>query len=193
MPEVILRKGPCCKHIQLHQDEAIFTSDASFHPLFWLIVLLPASSLWLIWFAVDDLVIHGQEEFTVVTVVLWSTFLLILGFLFVLPHKYEIMSDASINVVTFVTKKWTFKDVCAVCAHQSYCSQSHQVIRFASDCDNCILVKRRRGWDLLLSPKDPGEFASNLWNVLSKQEEADVSSLEGSLGSCSSPSPCLLM
>jgi len=183
---------PLAPPIQVKQ--VVLSSKASFHPLFWLIVLLPASSLGLVWFVADDLVIHGQEGFTMVTVVLWFTFLLFFGFLFVLPHKYEIMSDASINVVTFVAKKWKFYNVISVHDHQSYWSQARlQVLRFASDCDTCVLVKRRKGWDLLLSPKDPGEFVRTLWNVLSAQEEGDVSSLEDSLGSSSGPSPCPLM
>ena len=155
----------------------VFHCNASFHPLFWLIALVPGSSLWMVWFFADDGVICGRGAFVATTVVFWITCFVILGFFCVLPHKYEVMSDASLNIVTFVMKTWTFRDACAVYDHQSYCSPKRQVLRLASDFDNCVLVKRKNGWDVLLSPKDPGGFVEEFWNVLSKQD-GDLHCLE---------------
>ena len=149
----------------------VYYCNASFHPLFWLIAVIPGSSLWMVWLFADDGVIHGQGAFMMTTVVFWITCLVILGFMLVLPHKYEVMSDASLNVVTFMIKTWTFRDICAVYDQQTYFSPKHQVLRFASDFDNCVLVKRNIGWDVLISPKDPGGFVDEFWNVLSKQDE----------------------
>lgn len=149
----------------------VFCASPSFHPLFWLITLVPGSSLWMVWFFADGEAMHGQEGFVRLTVVLWIALLEILGFMLVLPHKYEVMSDASVNIVTFVNTTWTFHNICAVYDHQSYCTPRRQVFRFACDYDNCILLKRKKGWDLLLSPKDPGGFVADMWNVLSMQDE----------------------
>jgi hypothetical protein len=102
-----------------------------------------------------------------------STIATVVTFLLVMPKEFEVMSDASINVVTFVTIKWNFGNVTA--AYDGEHSPSHWYrpkIKFATTCGNHVVVRRRNGgWDLLLSPDDPEQFIKAVFQVAADAEE----------------------
>ena len=159
----------------LRRPAVDFQSDVSYHPLFWLITVVPASTLLCIWLVSEDKAISARGKYAATQVLLWVTIVLILLFLMVLPRKYEVLSDATVSVGSYVATKWKFDDVCAAYDHQNYWSvHAFDVLKLACDGEDCVLVKRKNGaWDLLLSPKDPEAFVRAIWQALANQEARD--------------------
>jgi len=156
----------------------IFRTEASYHPLFWLATLVPASILWCIWNVIKDEAnhFHGQKEYVSIVISLWISFTFIMGCLLLLPYKYEVLSDGSVCVGTFVGKKWRFDSVRAAYDHQQYFSfqRGCHVLRFAG-ASRCVLVKRRSGCcDLLVSPKNPADFVGAVWKAVLHQDAQTV-------------------
>ena len=153
--------------------EVVFKSDASCHPLFWLISLAPASTLLCIWYIHEGETITEREKLASV-VLIWITCAIIFGYLLVLPKKFEVMSDGSVNITTYVIKKWRFQNVCAAYDFLSFwplMRRLNVLPCFACDCDNCVLVKRNNGaWDLLVSPQDPAGFVNAIWRAVREEE-----------------------
>lgn len=151
------------------RPEVVLTSDALFHPLFWLVMIVPASYLLCLWLVI------GNETFqrkTLAAVLIWFMIFLSMMFILVIPAKYEVLSDASINIYNFLAMKWNFDRIRAVYEQQSYWTVSHlNLLKFACDPLNCVLVKRKQGtWDLLLSPAEPAAFANSVWSVVADNE-----------------------
>ena len=153
----------------------VFCTTASFHPLFWLITLAPTAALLLISLIIEEKA-DVDRKYTVVHVLVSITIVLILVvFFLVLPRQYEVLSDCSVNVGSYLVKKWRFSNVYVAYDHQDYWSSMLRlkVIKFAFDVDKCVLVKRRNGaWDLLLSPNDPAGFVKAVWQVTSHKDAA---------------------
>jgi hypothetical protein len=91
-----------------------------------------------------------------------------------LPKKFQVLSDASINVVTFVAIKWNFEDATAAYEGKSDLCSFHDRpnVKFTTSLSNVIVVRRKNGGlDLLLSPVDPEAFVNAVFQVAAENEE----------------------
>lgn len=150
----------------------VYSSDASYHPLASLyIAFCPAFILANILIVWRDKTLMDDEKRVAVNTSLWSILGLASLFLLLLPIRFEVVSDASVNVVTFVKIKWNFKNVVAAYVQNQnmlFSEWCRPKIKFASSSrDKNVVVRRKNGaWDLLVSPKDPAAFVEAVFNVV---------------------------
>jgi hypothetical protein len=120
-----------------------------------------------------DSTLSDSEKLNNLIVVVFSMVATVVVFFLVMPKEFEVVSDASINVVTFVTVKWNFGNVTAAYdGEHSPSNWYHPKIKFATTCGNHVVVRRKHGgWDLLLSPHDPEEFIKAVFQVAAETEK----------------------
>lgn len=158
----------------------VFQSKASYHPLCWLLIALaPASTVIGLWFVVHDATaaLPEEEKARQIKVLIGTTAALVVVFALVLPRRFEVVSDASINVVTCIAcKKWNFANVCAAYDKQSIWSEwSRPKFKFAVNFENRVVVRRKNGgWDVLISPTDPKGFVDAVWKVVNMKENDEI-------------------
>jgi len=162
----------------------VFRSSASYHPLFWLLIALaPVSTLLSIWFVFKDESSTREAKERSLKGLIWATVAVVIVFALVLPRRFEVVSDASINVITFLSKKWNFTKICAAYDKQSPFAEWHRPkFKFAVNWHNRVIVRRKNGaWDLLVSPSDPAGFVVAVWDVVKENDGAAASEQKKSL------------
>lgn len=130
----------------------------------WLLILIPIVVFVQIFvqlgFAIakDDSVEKDQEIITFVITLLSLALL----FGFILPSRFEVLSDSSINVVTLLGKAWNFSEATEAYRLESIWSDlSRPKWKFGTSLEATYRIAVRRGgrkWDLLVSPAEPEEF-----------------------------------
>jgi len=154
---------------QQQQAVVVFDSPASYHPLFWLFVaFVPVTTIVLnCWFVYQDDSLTPQEKETTTNTLIWTTVAVVVVFALVMPKRFEVVSDASVNVVTFVFKKWKFSNICAAYDQQGFFAEmARPKFKFAVNTRNRVIVRRTNGgWDLLVSANDPKGFVDAVWKV----------------------------
>jgi hypothetical protein len=145
-------------------------SDPAIYVLIGLVLVVLIASGGLVYM---DTTLADSEKRNNLIAVACSTVATLVTFLLVMPKEFEVVSDASINVVTFVSIKWHFGNVTA--AYDGEHSPSHwsrPKIKFATTCGKHVVVRRKNGgWDLLLSPHDPEQFIKAVFQVAADNEE----------------------
>ena len=106
-----------------------------------------------------------------------ATVAVVVVFALVLPRRFEVVSDASINVITFLSKKWNFTEICGAYDKQSPFAEWHRPkFKFAVNWHNRVIVRRKNAaWDVLVSPSDPAGFVAAVWNVVNENDGAAAS------------------
>jgi hypothetical protein len=170
--------GATSEDAAAEQPHVVFCSDASYHPVMCLLIafgpLAILASILLVW---RDDSSTEQEKRVALRASLWSTLALVLVFVLVLPRRFEVASDASVNVVTFVKIKWNFQNITAAYDNQTIFSEWWRPkIKFACDFDKRVVVRRKNGaWDLLVSPKDPAGFVEAVYKVVAGEKKGSES------------------
>lgn len=166
---------------EIEKDEnkprVVFSSPAVYHPL--TIILLSVAPIVMfgsiVLVELDDSS-SSQEKQKARQSLLWSTVALIIVYGFVMPRRFVVLSDASIQVTTLL-KTWRFPHVTAAYEYPSLFQDAFRPrFKFATDLTNRILIRRGNGgWDLLLSPRDVPGFASAVRRVAAMVEEPERS------------------
>ena len=152
--------------------EIAFSSPASYHPLVWcLIALGPLSTLGSIFFVYNDDSSTDNDKRKAVMALAWTTVALVIVFVFVLPTRFDVLSNGSIAVKT-LPLAYKFGHVTAAYENPPLLEGwSRPRIKFATNFHNRVIVRRKQGgWDVLVSPKDPEGFTSAVWKVAAEIE-----------------------
>lgn len=159
------------------EEHVIFRSSASYHSLFGILVAFAPTaclvSMYFVW--TDDASTRDEKE-GATRGLLWTIIALLIVFVLVLPRRFEVVSNASVNVVSVLGWKWNFGDVCGAFDQQSVFAEWYRPkFKFAVDIHNRVIVKRRNGkWDVLVSPRDAAGFVDAVWNVVNENDNGIV-------------------
>lgn len=115
------------------------------------------------------------NEAALLLFVILGAFAICSVFALVVPSRYEVLSDRSINVVSVSGKKWNFPNAVEAYQLKSLCSPeiSQPKYTFAPTLSVKYLVMIRRAnnsRDLLLSPTDTDEFI----RVINQSKEPEI-------------------
>jgi hypothetical protein len=155
----------------------VFESPAKYHPCtLFLLALAPASTLDSLALVYFDETVSDEDRQSITKGMLWATAVIILVYTLVLPKRFEVLSDASIRLVTWISCvvdiHYTFPNATAAYdippLHQN---QFRPRLKFATDLNSRVVVRRRNeGWDLLLSLDDAPGFVDAVWKVAGEVE-----------------------
>lgn len=166
--KVSLRAEDANKAVQL--PTIVFQSGAAYHPLICLLIAFgPLATLAsIITVCADKTQSDSEKRFAVLTL-LGTTLALVILLAAVLPRSFQVLSDASVSVVTIVQIQWNFPNVSSAHAYGPttlYAEWWRPKIKFAVDLGTRVVVRRQNGaWDLLVSPKDPAGFVEAVRGV----------------------------
>ena len=178
---MISERKPSREQTQAEKDailsdapSVVFQSRASYHPLVWVLLsFAPIVTLASIGIVYSDDSSTEAEKRQAVLALVWTTVAIVIVYALVLPRRFEVVSNASVNVVTFNPFfKWNFKNVTAAYENQSIWAEwNRPKFKFAVDLHKRVVVRRKNGrWDLLVSPKDPAGFVEEVWRVAGDTE-----------------------
>jgi hypothetical protein len=158
------------------KPSVVFESPAKYHPCtFFLLALAPASTLLglaLVPVYFDETV-SDEDRRSITKGMLWATTVIIIVYSLVLPKRFEVLSDASIRLVTWIPSlAHTFPNATAAYdnppLHQNLFRPR---LKFATDLNSRVVVRRRNeGWDLLVSLHDAPGFVAAVWKVAGEVE-----------------------
>lgn len=121
----------------------------------------------------------NEDKKAAVWTLIWSAVAVLILYIFILPTKFEVRSDASIGVATlFIT--YSFVDaVRAYAAGGMFEGALRPRIKFATALDKRVVVQRKNGlWDLLLSPSDVDGFVKAVNDASQHLELGDTEQKE---------------
>ena len=146
------------------KPEVVFSSSATHPWWFWLVIVLAPT------FCLVSLFLTDQDRESVLILVLSALFSVAI-FVFVVPTKYSVLSDASV-VVHVLPTSYTFQHVTAAYENPPLFSV-RPTLKFATRLSQRVVVRRKnRGWDILVSPDDTAGFTQAVWNVANMVEQA---------------------
>lgn len=152
--------------------DLVFTSRAAYQ--FWVVLLLAIGPLSIIaacmatWM---DQTMSYEEKFQGLKILFFSFVFVLVLYVFVMPHHFEVCSDASIRIVTW-PMSYKFGHVIAAYENPPIFSLRPK-IKFATDLTKRVLVQRKNGWDILLSPVDPKGYVDAVWKVVSQSDSLE--------------------
>jgi hypothetical protein len=151
-----------------HSATIVFRSPAKYHPMSLLVLALgPVAILVGAWFVLQDDTTSNEEKRKSMQVMAASMAFLLLVYALVLPAAFEVVSDASVNVVTFVRYKWNFGHITGAYDNIGFVEDlTRPKIKFAVDFCTRIIVRRKDRWDLVVSPQDATGFTKAVWDVV---------------------------
>lgn len=157
-------------------NQVVFSTPAVYHPVMCLLLLFSLSVpvLTLI-FVYNDEQASVDETKAAVRTLIATLIAITIVFSLVLPRAFQVVSDASINVVSVLGVKWNFSSITAAYKLDSLFSEwTRPKFKFATDLHNRVVVRRKNGgWDVLLSPKDADGFERAVWNVAGNVEGSE--------------------
>ena len=151
--------------------DLVFISRAVYHV--WVVFLLAIGPLSIIaagmatWM---DQTLSYEEKLQGLKILFYSFVFVIVLYVFVMPHRFEVLSDASIRVVTW-PMSYKFGHVTAAYENPPIFSLRPK-IKFATDLTKRVLVQRKNGWDILLSPDDPKGYVDAVRKVVSQSDDS---------------------
>jgi hypothetical protein len=151
----------------------VFESPAKYHPCtVFLLALAPATALGSLALVYFDETVAYEDRRIITKCLLWATAVIIIVYSLVLPKRFEVLSDASIRVVTWTPLALTFPNATAAYdnppMHQNLFRPR---LKFATDLNSRVVVSRRNeGWDLLVSLHDAPGFVAAVWEVAGEVE-----------------------
>lgn len=151
-----------------HSATIVFRSPAKYHLLSWVVLALgPVAILVGAWFVFQDDTTSYEEKRNAIQVMAVSMAFLLVVYALVLPAAFEVVSDASVNVVTFFRCKWKFGYITGAYDNIGFAEElTRPKIKFAVDFSTRIVVRRKDRWDLVVSPKDATGFIKAVWDVV---------------------------
>lgn len=147
--------------------DLVFTSRAAYQG--WVVSLLAFGPLAIIAAGIVtwmDQTMSYKEKLQSLKILFYSFVFVLVLYVFVMPHRFEVRSDASIRVVTW-PMSYKFGHVTAAYENPPIFSLRPK-IKFATDLTKRVLVQRKNGWDILLSPDDPKGYVDAVWKVVSQ-------------------------
>lgn len=140
-------------------SNVVFQSQAKYSTLVVLLLLFVpvfviAQLLWILTHDVPD-------KRQALTALFRTFFSLCIVFALVMPIRYEVLPDRSVNVVTVFRMKWNFSKVREARRLKSLCDEwQRPKWKFATAMESNyrVAVHRDGGWDLLVSPTEADEF-----------------------------------
>jgi hypothetical protein len=151
----------------------VFRCRASYHR--WMIALLSIAPLAAI---ISMIIVYHDKKVTseMTSSAIVCLFGIALGIIavysFILPKRYEVLSDSSINVVTFYYT-WNFDNVTTAFKDPPFeeLHQGEPKFKFSTNWMKRVLVKRRDSlWDVLISPKDTKGFVTSVCKIAADSE-----------------------
>jgi hypothetical protein len=156
------------------RPKVVFESPAKYHPCtLLLLALAPACTLGSLALVYFDDTAPDEDRWSITKVMLWATAVIIVVYSLVLPKRFEVLSDASIRLVTWIPLlAHTFPNATAAYdnppLHQNLFRPK---LKFATDFNSRVVVTRRNeGWDLLVSLHDSPGFVAAVWKVAGEVE-----------------------
>jgi len=154
--------------------EVVFTTPCTYGWLVWLLLAfsIGASLLTTIPLFISDNESSDEEKKSAIHTLIWTTVSILIVYIFILPYKCEVRSDASIGISTLFL---TYSFIEAVRAYQADGIFDALVrprrFKFTTDFHNRVVVLRKHGrWDLDVSPKDSEGFIRAVHDMTERLE-----------------------
>jgi len=102
----------------------------------------------------------SAEKRKLIRAIISLIFALLIVYGVVLPRGFQVLSDKSVRVVTMLGLKWKFSGVTEAYRLSSMWSEwARPKFKFATTFESShLIVVKRQGWDVLVSPTDGDEF-----------------------------------
>ena len=158
--------------MSLIKDTVVFQSSASYHPaICCLIAFAPATTLFSMMAVSRDPTASAAEKQHAVRALLWTTLAIVIVFALVMPKRYELTSQATLKVVTWLGFTWNFENVISANDEITIWSEwGRAKWKFAVDLGRRVALRRRNAWDVLITPRDPKGFVVAVRQVVNNQE-----------------------
>jgi hypothetical protein len=143
-------------------------------PIMWLLLLAPAATLGCVLLVALGTDKPPAERDLELKILCWTTVGIIVLYIFILPYRIYVYSDATVGV-RVIPLTYNFGDVVRAFVSPGMFDCAYRPrFKFATNLDNRVVVMRRKGWDVTVSPCNPQEFVDALDSV--------VKALEGKKG-----------
>jgi hypothetical protein len=144
--------------------EVVFSDFIAYdRRVMWLLLVAPATALGCILLVV-------AEQDLAIKILCWTTVGIIVLYIFILPYKINVYSDGSVGV-RVIPLTYNFGDVVRAFVSPGMFDDAYRPkFMFATNLDNRVVVIKRKGWDVTVSPCNPQEFVDTLDSVIKELE-----------------------